>query len=62
VAFVLADLSTFEGTLFATRYGAGHTTLVFLDASGQQLGRLYGVQNEAYLRNYVRRVFNLLVR
>jgi hypothetical protein len=57
VAFVLADLTTREGNAFALRYGAGHTTLVFLEASGRSVGTLQGVQSEDYVRAYIRRAF-----
>jgi hypothetical protein len=41
------------------RHGAGHTTLVFLDASGWPIGTLQGVQGEAYLREYIKGIFRL---
>lgn len=59
VAFVLADLSALEGMAFAARFGVGHTTLVFFDASGRAIDALYGVQRKPYLRDYIERTFRL---
>jgi hypothetical protein len=59
VAFVLADLGTNDGADLASRYGARETTLLFFSASGRQVGTLYGVQTESYLRSYIENTFGL---
>jgi hypothetical protein len=59
VAFVLADLSTPEGLAFANHHGVGNTTLVFLDAVGNRLETLAGIQEEGTLRGRIRTSFGL---
>ena len=61
VAFVVADLTTYEGQDFSARFGLPETTLVFFDAVGRQLGTLQGVQNQAALRNQIQEAFGLPV-
>jgi hypothetical protein len=57
IAFVLADLSTAEGQAFARMYGAGETTLVFLDPAGRAINMYRGVTTEAHLRSMIRTTF-----
>jgi hypothetical protein len=59
VAFALADLNTPEGLAFANRHGVGNTTLVFLDATGNRLETLVGIQDESALRRRIRARFHL---
>ena len=56
IAFVLADLSTYEGQAFARQYQVGETTLVFFDATGRQVDVRHGVEPEAELRHALERV------
>jgi len=59
VVFILADLSTPEGSAFATRHDVGNTTLVLLDATGKRLETLTGLQEKNALRARIRTVFGL---
>jgi hypothetical protein len=59
VAFVLADISTPEGSAFATRHDVGNTTLVLLDATGKRLETLTGIQEANALRARIRTIFGL---
>jgi len=59
VAFVLADLNTPEGRVFASRHGVGNTTLVFLDRAGNRLETLVGIQEEGALRRRIQASFGL---
>jgi hypothetical protein len=59
VAFVLADLNTPEGLAFAHRHEVSNTTLVFLDAVGNRLETLAGIQEEGALRGRIRARFGL---
>ena len=59
VAFILADLSTPEGSAFASRHDVGNTTLVLLDATGKRLETLTGIQDEGALRARIRTILRL---
>jgi len=45
----IADLGTDAGVLFASRYGASHTTLLLFDGDGELTGRLNGIQDKETL-------------
>jgi len=59
IAFVRANLQTTEGQLFASTHGVSNTTLVFLDASGNQIAILRGEQEPAGLREQIQRAFDV---
>jgi hypothetical protein len=59
VAFVTADLSTFEGQAFAATAGVNETTLLFFDRSGNPLNQQQGVMTEANLRKAIDSTFQL---
>ena len=45
----IADIKTDEGLLFASLYGAVHSTLLFFDDNGQMVGRLVGANDRSTL-------------
>jgi hypothetical protein len=54
IAFVLVNLATPEGQLWAARQSARETTLVFFGASGRRIHTLWGQQDLEYLREVFR--------
>ena len=50
----VADLNSDDGLFFASRYGAGHSTLLFFDGTGNMTQRLVGPSD----RDTLARAFN----
>ena len=57
IAFVTADLSTREGQAFASRFGVGETTLLFLDGNGMPVNQYHGTTTESQLRRVIEGTF-----
>ncbi len=49
--FLVANVATLEGRLFAQNQGVANVTLVLLDGGGQQVGVVRGPLSDAELRN-----------
>lgn len=58
VAFIVADINTPEGKLFADSHGFGQAALAFFAANGDRLQVLYSEQTGESLRQHLNTVFN----
>lgn len=59
IRFLIANLTTREGRLFAELHNTGKVTLLFFKPDGTKITTLTGVQKPQYLRNVFNRVFEL---
>ena len=49
LGYLVADIKTETGLMFASRYGAQHSTLLFFDGAGRLTNQLVGPNNRATL-------------
>lgn len=57
--FVLLDITTPEGRVFAIRHNVPNTVLIFFDGDGQRIETIYGVQEKEELRGKIERILGL---
>lgn len=59
IVFLVANLTTREGRLFAELHNTGKVSLLFFKPDGTKITTLSGVQQPQYLRKVFNRVFEL---
>ena len=59
VIFLVANLTTQEGRIFAEMNDSGRVTLLFFNPDGSRIHKLTGVQDAEFLRKVFTRVFKL---
>ncbi|MEM0978290.1 MAG: hypothetical protein AAGJ34_12205 [Pseudomonadota bacterium] len=59
ITYLVANITTQEGRLFAHQYGAQHVTLLLFNAKGELVSRIEGVQPKALLEDEFRAAFAL---
>ena len=59
VTFLVANLTTQEGRIFAEMNDSGRVTLLFFNPDGSRIHKLTGVQDAEFLRKAFTRVFKL---